>query len=117
MSLIPKSDPVHISGERQATYVNEVLEVPSNRRQPMGAMSLLKSWGQTGDVSRRWQITEDNAYKATGSSCWCLTSALGSSSPCLPSSWPPVQGLRNLETNERMPDRGREFQTCGETDR
>lgn len=64
MSLSLKSDPVHISGERQVIYVNEVLQVTSNRRQPAGVTSFLKSWGQTGDLSRGWQIMRHNVYKA-----------------------------------------------------
>lgn len=77
MSLSPESNPVHISGERQGIYANEELEVPSNRKQPTGARSLLKSWGQTGDLSRRWQIMEDNAYKATEVQLLVLYISLG----------------------------------------
>lgn len=77
-----KSDPVHISGERQAMYASEVLEVTSNRRQPMGVMPFLKSWGQTGDLSRRWQIMEDNMYKAAR--------PLGPAAGALHEPWAPV---------------------------
>lgn len=90
MSLSLESDPVHISGERQVIYVNEVLQVTSNRRQPVGVMSFLKSWEQTGDLSRRWQIMKETMYTAArplGPAAGALHQPWA---PALPALLPPV---------------------------